>query len=49
MHPVIDLGVALPQAFQNLPKPEKMLLVPSVEEAARRKAWTNEWLEVMSR
>ncbi len=49
MYPVIDLGGALPQAFQDLPKPEKVLLVPSAEVAARRKAWTNEWLEVMSR
>ena len=48
MYPVIDLGDDLPQAFRDLPRPDKALLLAPSEVAMERPVWIQEWLEAMS-
>lgn len=48
MYPARDIGADLPQAFAELPKPEKALLLPAEEAAANRDAWIKEWLAAIS-
>ena len=49
MFPVIELGEGLPQAFRDLPQPDKALLLSPSEVGLERKAWIDEWLDAMSR
>lgn len=48
MFPVIDLGADLPQVFQDLPRPEKALLLAPSEVSLQRASWIEEWLGAMS-
>jgi thiamine transport system substrate-binding protein len=48
MYPVIDLGDDLPQAFRDLPKPPRALLIDSGDVAAHRSAWIDAWLGAMT-
>lgn len=49
MYPARDIGAELPQAFADLPKPGKSLLLPAEEAAANRDAWIREWLAAISK
>ena len=49
MRPVIELGDELPEAFRDLPLPSTLPAFPPEEVAANRRAWTQEWLENLSR
>lgn len=49
MFPAGNTSQPLPSAFDQLVKPGKTLLLPSEQVAANRRAWTDEWLAVMSR
>lgn len=48
MYPALDIGGDLPQAFIDLPKPEKALLLPAEEAAKNRDNWIQEWLGIVS-
>ena len=48
MFPVTDIGDALPEEFNRLLTPSKTLLYSPEEVADNRKAWIDEWLDVMS-
>lgn len=48
MYPVAPTSGPLPPAYDTLVKPTKVLLFSPEEVEANRKAWTDEWLEVMS-
>ncbi|WP_374368235.1 thiamine ABC transporter substrate binding subunit [Dongia sp.] len=48
MYPVRDIGADLPQAFIDLPKPEKSLLLSAEDAAQNRDAWIREWLGIVS-
>lgn len=48
MYPVRDIGSDLPQAFVDLPKPEKSLLLQPEEAAKNRDVWIQEWLGIVS-
>ena len=49
MFPAGKLSAPLPQAFDQLAKPDKTLLLPAGDIAANRKAWIDEWLSATSR
>lgn len=49
MFPASKTSVPLPDAFDKLVRPERTLMLSPSEVAANRKAWIDEWLEVMSR
>ncbi|WP_176038007.1 thiamine ABC transporter substrate binding subunit [Brucella tritici] len=49
MYPAGKTSAPLPAAFDALPKPEKMLLLPSDEVAKNRKSWVDEWLAATSK
>ncbi len=42
-------GVALPQEFQALSKPDKSLMTPPEAVEKNRRAWVDEWLAAMSK
>lgn len=48
MYPARDIGTDLPQAFVDLPKPEKALLLPADDAAKNRDTWIQEWLGIVS-
>lgn len=48
MYPVRDIGSDLPQAFTDLPKPEKSLLLPAEDAARNRDTWIKEWIGIVS-
>jgi thiamine transport system substrate-binding protein len=48
MYPVAPMSKPLPPAFDSLVKPTQVLLFSPEEVQANRKAWTDEWLAVMS-
>ena len=48
MYPARDIGSDLPQAFIDLPKPEKALLLPADDAAKNRDTWIQEWLGIVS-
>jgi len=49
MYPAAKTDKPLDPAFSKLVDPAKSLLFPPEEVAANRKAWTDEWLSVMSK
>lgn len=49
MFPAGRTDKPLDPAFDRLVKPEKSLLIPADEVAAKRKAWVGEWLSAMSK
>jgi len=49
MFPAGKISGELPAAFGKLVKPAKSLMFSPAEVAANRKAWTDEWLQVMSK
>ena len=49
MYPVTDIGDALPAVFDRLIDPQPVLQFQPEEVRANRKAWVDEWLNVMSR
>jgi len=49
MFPAGKVSGELPAAFGKLVKPAKTLMFSPEEVAANRKAWTDEWLQVMSK
>lgn len=49
MFPATKTSTPLPDAFGELVKPERSLMLPPEEVAANRRQWIDEWLEVMSR
>ena len=49
MYPVTDLGAALPPAFDDLPRPQAVLLIEPDAVAANRSAWIDEWLNAIAR
>jgi thiamine transport system substrate-binding protein len=49
MYPVVVGEVALPAEFGELIDPSPALLLDETQVAGERKAWVDEWLEVMSR
>lgn len=49
MYPAIQGEALLPAEFDQLIDPAPALLLDEAEVAAQRKAWVEEWLEVMSR
>jgi thiamine transport system substrate-binding protein len=49
MYPVIRPEGGLPDAFQNLVRPERGLLFSAEEAERNRGAWIDEWLRAMSR
>ncbi|MBV2144767.1 thiamine ABC transporter substrate binding subunit [Falsochrobactrum sp. TDYN1] len=49
MFPAGQTSTPLPAAFDQLPKPEKALLLPPDEVAKNRKAWVDEWLAATSK
>lgn len=49
MYPSIDIGDALPSEFDKLITPAKTLLFDPATVRDNRKAWTNEWLDVITR
>jgi thiamine transport system substrate-binding protein len=49
MWPAAATSKPLPEAFGRLMRPERTLTIPPEEVAAKRKAWIDEWLAVMSR
>lgn len=46
MYPVLQVGFELPRAFQELPRPAKVIRIPVKE--ADRKAWLKQWNEWMT-
>lgn len=49
MFPAGKTGAPLNPIFSDMIRPEEPLEIPSDEVAANRKAWVDEWLQVMSR
>jgi thiamine transport system substrate-binding protein len=49
MYPAKTPASGLPDSFSTLVKPEKTLLKAPEEVAEHRRAWTDEWLDAMSR
>jgi len=49
MFPAMKTSQPLPEAFGQLAKPERTLMFPPEEVAAKRQQWIDEWLEAMSR
>lgn len=49
MYPVAPTSKPLPPAFDTLVKPTEVRLFSPEEVQANRKAWTDEWLQVMSK
>lgn len=49
MYPAVDGEVVLPVEFGELIDPSPALLLDEAEVAGERKAWVDEWLEVMSK
>lgn len=49
MLPAAKTSKPLNEAFDRMVKPVKDLTIPSEEIAAKRKAWIDEWLEVMGK
>lgn len=49
MFPASKTSTPLPEAFDKLVKPGRTLMLSPREVADNRKAWIDEWLEVMSR
>jgi thiamine transport system substrate-binding protein len=49
MYPAAKTDKPLDPAFSKLVDPAKSLIFPSGKVAANRKAWTDEWLSVMSK
>jgi thiamine transport system substrate-binding protein len=48
MMPAANTSKPLNEAFDRMVKPAKSLTIPSEDIAANRKAWIDEWLQVMS-
>jgi thiamine transport system substrate-binding protein len=48
MYPARDIGADLPQAFIDLPKPEKSLLLSADDAARNRDVWIKEWIGIVS-
>ncbi|MCB1756144.1 MAG: thiamine ABC transporter substrate binding subunit [Gammaproteobacteria bacterium] len=48
MYPVIDIGEQLPTEFDTLIKPASTLQFSPMEIRENKKAWIDEWLDVMS-
>ena len=46
-YPVVTPKEGLPEVFQTLPEPSRMLLLPPQKIEAHRKAWIREWLEAL--
>ncbi|MCK7545758.1 thiamine ABC transporter substrate binding subunit [Marinobacter bryozoorum] len=49
MYPAIDLGDELPEVFDRLIEPTRALMFSPETLRANRQAWTNEWLDAMTR
>lgn len=49
MYPVVDLGKDLPEEFNKLINPTKVLAFTPNEVRDNRQAWTEEWLDALSR
>jgi len=49
MYPAIDIGDALPEAFEQLITPAKTLLIDTNTVKDNRRTWVNEWLEATTR
>jgi thiamine transport system substrate-binding protein len=49
MYPAVAGDAVLPEAFSQLIDPSPALLLDEARVASERKAWVDEWLEVMSR
>ena len=49
MYPVIDLGEDMPEAFERLVEPAKVLLLDPAVVRDEREAWIDEWLDASTR